>query len=120
MSLPPVDRENIRTHEDRSTQTGADEDGRLVRWLVFSLRFFGVLFVAFARAVVIVADKNIPDTLFDQAMPSDSFCNLPSCSQAKSSSLGSLEALRARTVSTPLQGYYIVFIGRQVGYTTSR
>lgn len=110
--------DNPRIYEDQSTQTISDEDGWLVGVMVFSLRLFLVLVVAFARAVVIVADNKIPDTLFDQVVPSVVPSN-PSA-RSTSSSLGSLEAYRVRATSAPLGAYYIVFIGREVGYTTNR
>lgn len=120
MSHPSVNEDDSRIQEDRSIQSSADEDGWLVRGLVFGLRFFLVLVVAFARAVLIVAGENVPDTLFHQVIPA-AIASVPSSSpQVRSSNLGSSEALSTGTVDTPQQGYYIVFIGRQVGYTTSR
>lgn len=110
--------DTLRGPEDHATHTIADENGWLVRLLVFGLRVFLVLFVAFARAVVIVAGDKIPDTLFDQVNPAAVSGN-PSSPQVDSS-LGSLEAPQATATSAPLQGYYVVFIGRDVGYTTSR
>lgn len=119
MQSPSHNKEDSpRGSEERSMHAIADDDGWLVRLLVFGLRVFLVLFVAFARAVVIVAGDKIPDTLFDQAIPTAVSGN-PS-SPPVDSSLGSLEARQATSTSAPLQGYYVVFIGRDVGYTTSR
>lgn len=119
MRSPSLDKKDTpRGSEDRSTQTIADDNGWLVHLLVFGLRVFLVFFVAFAQAVVIVAGEKIPDTLFDQAIPAAVSGN-PSAPQVDSS-LGSLEASQATATSAPLQGYYVVFIGRDVGYTTSR
>lgn len=109
---------NPRIYDDQSTQTISDEDGWLVCVMVFALRLFFVLVVAFAHAVVIVADNKIPDTLFDQVIPSVVPSN-PSA-RSTSSSLGPLEAHRVHATSAPLAAYYIVFIGREVGYTTNR
>lgn len=117
MRSPLLDKKDTpRRSEDRSTQTLADDNGWLVHLLVFGLRVFLVFFVAFAQAVVIVAGEKIPDTLFDQAIP---VSGIPSAPQVDSS-LGSLETPQATATSAPLQGYYVVFIGRDVGYTTSR
>lgn len=107
-----------RGSEDRSTQTITDDDGWLVHFLVFGLRVFLVLFVAFARAVVVVAGDKVPATLFDQAIPAAVSGDLSS--PQVNSNLGSLEAHQATASSAQLQGYYVVFIGRDVGYTTSR
>lgn len=120
MAGPLRDEDNPRISEDHSTptQTVADKDGWLVCVMVFSLRLFFVLLVAFARAVVIVADDKIPDTLFDQVIPTAVSSSPPS--QTRPSSLGSLEARQLRATSAAGPAYYIIFIGREVGYTTSR
>lgn len=116
MKHPSTTEDNPRIYEDQSTQTSANEDGWLVRSLVFGLRIFLVFVIAFARAVVIVAGDKTPDLLFDQVAPA-----------AVVSSLGSLGSPQSLSVSasevagvSPRRGYYVIFIGRDVGYTTSR
>lgn len=125
MVQPALDDGSPRSHKNQATQTTADEDGWLVRGLVFSLRVFFVFFVAFARAVVIVARDKIPDTLLEQAIPPTVFID-PSSTHFASSSLGSLEASRTSRASyadmprsTSSEYFYVVFIGREVGYTSS-
>lgn len=112
MKHPSTTEDNPRIYEDQSTQTSANEDGWLVRSLVFGLRIFLVFVIAFARAVVIVAGDKTPDLLFDQVTPAAVVSSL--------GSLGSPQSLSVVAGVSPRQGYYVIFIGRDVGYTTSR
>lgn len=107
-----------------ATQTPADDNGWLVRGITFGIRVFLVFVVAFARAVVIIAGDNYNDNLLNQLFPIVAQTNATPSGWVA----GSSETRQARTTSTPddqesppsSQVYYIVFIGRDVGYTTSR
>lgn len=107
-----------------ATQTSAVDNGWLVRGITFGIRVFLVFVVAFAQAVVIIAGDNYNDNLLNQFFPIVTQTNATPSGWAE----GSSETRQARTTSTPndqespssSQSYYVVFIGRDVGYTTSR
>lgn len=119
MEPPSRTKDSPRADGEDTTRTKAKTDDWLVHCLVCSIRIFLVLFVAFARAIVLVAGDSIPDNLFDQRflveVPMDS-------TSSSESSNRRMDPLRGpeTSVSVSSQVFYVIFVGRDVGYTTSR
>ena len=123
-----MDRPSSSTSGQPQTRRPTTNDNNwLVDLIVFFLRSFVISFVSFCRAVVIVADsENIFELTPIQTHPVNNPPISPPTSPPRPKSSGKFtrygpspaEDLGSQAPVT--HGRYVVFVGRDVGYTESR
>lgn len=115
-----------RLSDQRASRAPASENSWLVRAIAFSIRLFVVFIIASARAILLIAGDDYNNDFLSQYVPLVAQTNIAPSSDPSAS--GSPETRQARTSSTlndresssSTQFYYVVFVGRDVGYTISR
>ena len=112
--------------ERANPETLSEIEGILVNIFALSIRLFVVCVVSFARAVIIVAEEEMPENLLNS--PRSALFPTPPASPARTSQHLSND-VPCTPNNTPTNfgtgggqqnRHYVVFVGRDVGYTTNR
>ena len=109
-----------------NSETLSEIEGLLVNIFALSIRLFVVCVVSFARAVIIVDEEGIPENPLNAPQP-DLFPTPPASPAYASQHLSNGMPRTPNNTPTNFgikgaqqERHYIVFVGRDVGYTTNR
>lgn len=133
---------DVKNERPLDGQPPEDKDGLLVIILVFMMRCAFVFICAVARSIVVVAGNRIPESLFDHPYITSFFTNLLpfNSRERRGHSRATQTTTNINTVPPPAfvplpaqqapttqdtpkpvsASTYVVFVGREVGYTRKR